>query len=129
MRGFIAPTNTRSSSVPSWPTPPLCTAAGPPPGTTGWDSGLLVHGAYTIRPRPPCARHFVLCKPQGLCYTRAQGHFAPFPGSSAVEQPAVNRLVAGSNPARGAIKIVVMKQVLKAEPTNDRGYILKCLPF
>jgi hypothetical protein len=24
------------------------------------------------------------------------------PGSSAVEQPAVNRLVAGSNPARGA---------------------------
>jgi hypothetical protein len=25
------------------------------------------------------------------------------PGSSAVEQPAVNRLVAGSNPARGAI--------------------------
>jgi hypothetical protein len=28
-----------------------------------------------------------------------------FPGSSAVEQPAVNRLVAGSNPARGATKI------------------------
>src|SRR5689334_6070820 len=27
----------------------------------------------------------------------------PFPGSSVVEQPAVNRLVAGSNPARGAI--------------------------
>jgi hypothetical protein len=27
-----------------------------------------------------------------------------FPGSSAVEQPAVNRLVAGSNPARGANK-------------------------
>ena len=27
---------------------------------------------------------------------------ALFPGSSAVEQPAVNRLVAGSNPARGA---------------------------
>src|SRR4029079_3721546 len=26
----------------------------------------------------------------------------PFPGSSVVEQPAVNRLVAGSNPARGA---------------------------
>jgi hypothetical protein len=25
-----------------------------------------------------------------------------FPGSSVVEQPAVNRLVAGSNPARGA---------------------------
>src|SRR4029079_2783343 len=28
----------------------------------------------------------------------------PFPGSSVVEQPAVNRLVAGSNPARGANK-------------------------
>ncbi len=28
-----------------------------------------------------------------------------FPGSSVVEQPAVNRLVAGSNPARGATKI------------------------
>ena len=27
---------------------------------------------------------------------------AVFPGSSVVEQPAVNRLVAGSNPARGA---------------------------
>ena len=32
-------------------------------------------------------------------FTRAYA----FPGSSAVEQPAVNRLVAGSNPARGAI--------------------------
>jgi hypothetical protein len=29
-----------------------------------------------------------------------------FPGSSAVEQPAVNRLVAGSNPARGATSIL-----------------------
>ncbi len=27
-----------------------------------------------------------------------------FPGSSAVERPAVNRLVAGSIPARGALK-------------------------
>jgi hypothetical protein len=30
------------------------------------------------------------------------GWASSFPGSSAVEQPAVNRLVAGSNPARGA---------------------------
>jgi hypothetical protein len=30
------------------------------------------------------------------------------PGSSAVEQPAVNRLVAGSNPARGAIVSFVL---------------------
>jgi hypothetical protein len=33
-----------------------------------------------------------------------------FPGSSAVEQPAVNRLVAGSNPARGANKIKHLAQ-------------------
>ena len=37
-------------------------------------------------------------------------HLASFPGSSAVEQPAVNRLVAGSNPARGANKISVLRQ-------------------
>jgi hypothetical protein len=39
-----------------------------------------------------------------LCYTAfATRRFNPlFPGSSVVEQPAVNRLVAGSNPARGA---------------------------
>ena len=33
---------------------------------------------------------------------RVRARAAVFPGSSAVEQPAVNRLVAGSNPARGA---------------------------
>src|SRR5262249_52820967 len=35
------------------------------------------------------------------CYSRTLARVVP--GSSAVEQPAVNRLVAGSNPARGAI--------------------------
>jgi hypothetical protein len=47
---------------------------------------------------------FPLCKPEGLCYTQpgAKHWFALFLGSSVVEQPAVNRLVAGSNPARGA---------------------------
>jgi hypothetical protein len=69
-------------------------------------------------PRPQILRHlgfstgtditpdrlFPLCKPQGLCYTQpgAKHCFALFLGSSVVEQPAVNRLVAGSNPARGA---------------------------
>jgi hypothetical protein len=43
-----------------------------------------------------------LCKPEGLCYRRLLACAAVVPGSSAVEQPAVNRLVAGSNPARGA---------------------------
>jgi hypothetical protein len=39
-----------------------------------------------------------------VCYTPPRHSLAaaPFPGSSVVEQPAVNRLVAGSNPARGA---------------------------
>jgi hypothetical protein len=43
---------------------------------------------------------FTLCKAQRLCYSRTLARVVP--GSSAVEQPAVNRLVAGSNPARGA---------------------------
>jgi hypothetical protein len=38
-----------------------------------------------------------------------------FPGSSAVEQPAVNRLVAGSNPARGASQIKHLAQISSAE--------------
>jgi hypothetical protein len=38
---------------------------------------------------------FVICRYITACR-------ASFPGSSVVEQPAVNRLVAGSNPARGA---------------------------
>ena len=44
----------------------------------------------------------------------------PFPGSSAVEQPAVNRLVAGSNPARGANKSKVYEGPLG--PLNLPGY-------
>jgi hypothetical protein len=44
-----------------------------------------------------------LSKRDRLCYMRAFRRASRlFPGSSAVEQPAVNRLVAGSNPARGA---------------------------
>ena len=44
-----------------------------------------------------------LGKVRPLCYSGSL--LTPFPGSSVVEQPAVNRLVAGSNPARGAKKI------------------------
>ena len=50
------------------------------------------------------SRHFVLCKRKGLCYTlpaRDQMRRL-FLGSSAVEHSTVNRMVAGSNPARGA---------------------------
>ncbi len=45
--------------------------------------------------RPKLGRN--ACIRARLCYSRAA-----FLGSSVVEQPAVNRLVAGSNPARGA---------------------------
>ena len=53
------------------------------------------------------AGHFVLCKPKRLCYTqRAREHVCRlFLGSSAVEHSTVNRMVAGSNPARGAITL------------------------
>jgi hypothetical protein len=44
---------------------------------------------------------FLLCK-GGAALLEARPRERVFPGSSAVEQPAVNRLVAGSNPARGA---------------------------
>jgi hypothetical protein len=42
-----------------------------------------------------------------------------FPGSSVVEQPAVNRLVAGSNPARGAT--VIQRVQAGARPNNASG--------
>ena len=57
------------------------------------------HNLFPVR----ASRSRPLSKRDRLCYMRAS--IAPsrlFPGSSAVEQPAVNRLVAGSNPARGA---------------------------
>ena len=46
--------------------------------------------------------NLALGKPVMLLYTHA-AHETLFPGSSVVEQATVNRLVAGSNPARGAI--------------------------
>ena len=42
---------------------------------------------------------------RGAFVIAVAGCFGLFPGSSVVEQPAVNRLVAGSNPARGAISL------------------------
>jgi hypothetical protein len=51
--------------------------------------------------------YFPLCKPWRLCYTQPvrEDCFASFLGSSAVEHSTVNRMVAGSNPARGAIRL------------------------
>src|SRR5262249_15690016 len=45
---------------------------------------------------------FALCNPGALCYSPLTPASCLLPGSSAVEQPAVNRLVDGSNPSRGA---------------------------
>lgn len=47
---------------------------------------------------------FLLCKAMRLCYTlpRSRPSRRLFLGSSAVEHSTVNRMVAGSNPARGA---------------------------
>jgi hypothetical protein len=48
-------------------------------------------------------RHAAFKAGAALLYATALARAAAmFPGSSVVEQPAVNRLVAGSNPARGA---------------------------
>jgi hypothetical protein len=54
------------------------------------------------------AAYFPLCKAPGLCYTQPVAKpvgFRLFLGSSAVEHSTVNRMVAGSNPARGAIRL------------------------
>ena len=53
------------------------------------------------------AADFVLCKPEGFVIRcpLANDLFRLFLGSSAVEHSTVNRMVAGSNPARGANSI------------------------
>ena len=69
--------------------------------------GQVAAGAWISVPdRAEHESHiFVLCKCRTLCYTLP--HWRPllrrmFLGSSAVEHSTVNRMVAGSNPARGA---------------------------
>jgi hypothetical protein len=59
------------------------------------------------RPDTPGAAQFLLCKAERLCYTlpAREQLCRLFLGSSAVEHSTVNRMVAGSNPARGASKI------------------------
>ena len=63
-----------------------------------------------------------LSKPARLCYRqRVRARAAAFfPGSSVVEQPAVNRLVAGSNPARGA---KVFKDLRQAAHTSLLAWV------
>src|SRR6516162_4776318 len=64
--------------------------------------------------------HFPLCKPWWLCYTQPvrEDRFASFLGSSAVEHSTVNRMVAGSNPARGASRLFRQHSRLFAPSSN-----------
>src|SRR6266852_7345658 len=65
----------------------------------------LPQGEFCPVPCRVTAAYFVLCKARGLCYTLpVANRFRLFLGSSAVEHSTVNRMVAGSNPARGANK-------------------------
>ena len=74
-------------------------------------------GAKDIQPiRMTCGpAYFALCKARRLCYTlpHANLRFRLFLGSSAVEHSTVNRMVAGSNPARGAKKSLSPSTFLK----------------
>jgi hypothetical protein len=71
-----------------------------PKNATNRCSGRLSGPASSQR----TAGDLVLCKPERLCYTlpAREPLFRLFLGSSAVEHSTVNRMVAGSNPARGA---------------------------
>ena len=65
---------------------------------------VVAQGLSGPASRQRAAGDLVLCKPERLCYTlpAREPLFRLFLGSSAVEHSTVNRMVAGSNPARGA---------------------------
>jgi hypothetical protein len=88
----------------------------PASGTYSIKSATIRRAAGRLFPDRRCAGkgYFVLCKARRLCYTlrRANPWFRLFLGSSAVEHSTVNRMVAGSNPARGANQIKYLAQKL-----------------
>jgi hypothetical protein len=70
-------------------------------------ANVIARGLHTIPAAANASGRKGICARQSkfaLLYaaTFLSRTHVPFPGSSVVEQPAVNRLVAGSNPARGA---------------------------
>src|SRR5262249_46185429 len=73
------------------------------------------------------AGDLVLCKPERLCYTlpAREPLFRLFLGSSAVEHSTVNRMVAGSNPARGASyglsTLRPLRLIVQSQPTHACG--------
>src|SRR5436305_9038939 len=75
---------------------PSALRPGPTPAISGFLAVLTPRGINLF----PALQALTALLYAGAC----EDCFALFPGSSVVEQPAVNRLVAGSNPARGANK-------------------------
>jgi hypothetical protein len=55
-----------------------------------------------------------------LLYATRARKLLLFPGSSVVEQPAVNRLVAGSNPARGAKRFQLLSGVTRIPKIQEK---------
>src|SRR5580692_3391062 len=68
-----------------------------------------------FRDNPSARPIWFFAKARGLCYTllALRTILASFLGSSAVEHSTVNRMVAGSNPARGANQINYLAAFLK----------------
>ena len=98
----------------------LATNAGHPSGSRG--RKRRQRGGVRSGPAGCCLDG--LCnRPDDLIYATGYRALASFPGSSAVEQPAVNRLVAGSNPARGANVLDGFKEIcrLSQRRTRDVG--------
>src|SRR6187401_2707249 len=77
---------------------------GPRPGVRNRRQIVVTPGLSGPASSQSPTRDLVLCKPERLCYTlpAREPLFRLFLGSSAVEHSTVNRMVAGSNPARGA---------------------------
>ena len=107
---------TACAAEPKWPVPPM---------KNGWQ-GLVWKKLSRFQRGEDRAAYFALCKSRRLCYTlRARELLCRlFLGSSAVEHSTVNRMVAGSNPARGANHDRSVPDTWVTVDTGDMGNIL-----
>lgn len=94
-----------------------------------------VHPSEIVAPDPVTGRFTslfalrVLARAGYLCYRHGASRSNSkqdglIRGSSAVEQPAVNRLVVGSNPTRGAIFLFVQPGYLRSRSVPETGVML-----
>jgi hypothetical protein len=85
----------------------------------GTDESVVCSG-LTLPSHRARASHLVLCNSKRLCYTQpaCERLFRLFPDSSAVEHSTVNRMVAGSNPAPGAIRCFPLNWLSSRTPRN-----------